>query len=58
MNYAYLTLIEKCPLGGDAAEDCADCVYGSDYHLSDGECVLRTSDPSEAFLEAPEEVHR
>lgn len=49
---------EKCPLGGDTAEDCADCVYGSDYHFRDGECIRRTSDPSEAFLEPPEEVHR
>ena len=49
---------EKCPLGGDTAEDYADCVYGSDYHFRDGECTRRTSDPSEAFLEPPEEVHR
>lgn len=31
----------KCPLGGDEANDCADCAYSCDYHFVDGECVRR-----------------
>lgn len=31
----------ECPLGGDETNDCADCVYGGEYHLIDGECVER-----------------
>lgn len=36
------TLIDDdCPLGGDIANDCADCAYSCDYHYEDGECVAR-----------------
>ena len=41
---AGLKIIEeecKCPLGGDEANDCADCAYAGDYHFVDGECVER-----------------
>lgn len=31
----------QCPLGGDTANDCADCVYTCDFHFVDGECVQR-----------------
>ena len=31
----------QCPLGGDEADDCADCVYSCDYHFVNGECVRR-----------------
>ena len=48
----------RCPEGGDASNDCEGCVYGEDYHFVDGECVLRTKEPSESKFEAPEEVHR
>jgi len=47
-----------CPLNGDPSDDCADCVYGDEYHLFNEECVRRASDPSEAFLEPPGEVFR
>jgi hypothetical protein len=30
-----------CLLGGDTNNDCADCIYGADYHYVDGECVER-----------------
>lgn len=33
----------KCPLGGDITDDCADCVYSGDYHYVNGECVRRTT---------------
>ena len=32
---------QVCPFGGDAAGDCADCVYGCDYHCVNNECVQR-----------------
>lgn len=32
---------DKCPLGGDTTNDCADCAYAGDYHYVNGECVLR-----------------
>jgi hypothetical protein len=34
---------DVCPLGGDITNDCADCVYGVDYHYDKelGECVER-----------------
>lgn len=57
MSYKQLSFFD-CPNGGDPADDCADCVYGSDYHFVSGECVRRSLDPSEAKFEAPEEVHR
>ena len=31
----------ECPLGGDEADDCADCPYAGDYHFVNGECVRR-----------------
>ena len=31
----------RCPLDGDEADDCADCVYSLDYHFVNGECVAR-----------------
>lgn len=49
-------LASECPEGGDASDDCAGCVYSEDYHLVDGECVLRTKAPSESKFEAPTEV--
>jgi hypothetical protein len=45
-----------CPHGGDHSEDCKDCVYSPEYHLVDGECTLRTSEPTEAKFEALKEV--
>ena len=27
----------ECPVGGDASTDCADCIYGEEYHLVSGE---------------------
>lgn len=51
-------LASECPEGGDASEDCKDCVYSAEYHCVNGECVRRTEDPSEAKFEAPKEVHR
>lgn len=50
--------IPICPEGGDACEDCKDCVYGEEYHLVDGECVLRSFEPTEAKFEPPVEVSR
>lgn len=32
---------DKCPMGGDASHDCADCVYAGEYHLVNGECIFR-----------------
>lgn len=34
---------DECPLGGDIADDCADCAYACDYHYdpASGECVRR-----------------
>ena len=32
---------DVCPLGGDTANDCADCFYAGDYEFKDGECVRR-----------------
>lgn len=34
-----------CPLGGDTADDCADCPYAGDYHFVNGECVARPDVP-------------
>lgn len=31
----------QCPYGGDNENDCADCVYSSEYHSVDGECTRR-----------------
>ena len=45
-----------CPDGGNASEDCKNCVYGEKYHLVDGECCPRTYEPSEKHLEASKEV--
>ena len=56
MKYVQMSFDNICPNGGDAAEDCKDCVYATEYHLVDGECVLRTSEPTEAKFEAPKEV--
>jgi hypothetical protein len=53
-----MTIWDMCPNGGDASDDCKDCCYSEEYHLVDGECVLRTKDPSEAKFEAPREVCR
>jgi len=35
---------DECPLGGDVANDCADCVYTPEYHYNKetGECEQRT----------------
>lgn len=38
---AYLAKNPVCPLGGDTANDCADCAYSPDYKYEDGECVER-----------------
>ena len=51
-------LHNPCSEGGDASEDCKDCVYGEEYHLVDGDCLLRTYEPSERHLEPSEEVAR
>lgn len=51
-------LHNPCPEGRSASEDCKDCVYGEEYHLVDGECRLRTYEPSEKHLEASKEVSR
>ena len=34
---------EDCPLGGDTANDCADCIYSSEYHFDpeSGLCIKR-----------------
>jgi hypothetical protein len=34
---------DVCQLGGDVSNDCADCVYGVDYHYDkeSGECIER-----------------
>jgi len=29
----------QCPLGGDENNACEDCIYNSDYHFKDGECI-------------------
>ena len=39
-------------------DDCKDCVYSEEYHLVDGECVLRSFEPTEAKFEPPTEVSR
>ena len=31
----------ECPLGGDAADDCAKCAYSGDFHFENGDCVSR-----------------
>jgi hypothetical protein len=36
-----LEFVTDCPLGGDIENDCADCVYGCDYHYVNGECIRR-----------------
>lgn len=51
-------LNSQCPEGGDASEDCKNCIYGKERHLLDGECRLRTYAPSEKHFEAPKEVTR
>lgn len=58
MNGEQMTIFDLCPEGGDASDDCKDCVYGAEYHLVDGECYLRTTEPSERVFGAPEEVHK
>lgn len=58
MKYEQLTIDDICPEGGDPSNDCADCIYGEDYHLVNGDCLLRSYDPSERHLEPPQEVHR
>lgn len=57
MKYVQMTFDGVCPMGGDASNDCAGCVYANDYHLVNGECTLRSSEPTEAKFEAPKEVH-
>ena len=58
MKYEQLTLFDAvCPMNGDPSDDCAGCVYSVDYHLVNGECTLRASEPTEAKFEAPVEVH-
>lgn len=32
---------DECPMGGDIANDCADCDYAGEYHFVNGECVAR-----------------
>lgn len=56
MKHVQLSFDDVCPNGGDATDDCKDCVYAAEYHLVDGECVLRTFDPTETKFEAPKEV--
>ena len=56
MSYKQLSLFDVCPMNGDPSNDCDGCVYGADYHLVDGECVLRASEPTEEKFEAPKEV--
>ena len=56
MSYKQLSLFDVCPMNGDPSNDCDGCVYGADYHLVDGECTLRASEPTEAKFEAPKEV--
>lgn len=34
-------MANECPLGGDVANDCADCAYAGDFHYENGECVAR-----------------
>jgi hypothetical protein len=38
-------LENKCPLGGDTSNDCADCEYSRDYKFEEGECVPRRRAP-------------
>lgn len=57
-NKKEITMYAQCPEGGDASDDCKDCIYGEEYHLVDGECRLRSFDPTEAKFEAPKEVHK
>ena len=37
------TVEDKCPLGGDVSNGCADCAYRSDYCYDSktGECIER-----------------
>lgn len=35
------TQVDDCPLGGDTTNDCAGCIYASDYHFVNGECIRR-----------------
>lgn len=58
MKLEQMSIFDICPLGGDPTDDCKDCAYATEYHLVDGECVRRTSDPYNAKFEAPEEVSR
>lgn len=30
-----------CPLGGDPANNCADCIYSGEYYYKNGECIKR-----------------
>lgn len=32
---------QECPLGGDTANNCADCIYSGDFHFENGDCVSR-----------------
>lgn len=58
MNYEQMAIDDICPEGGDTANDCADCVYGEDYHCVKGECLLRGYDPDTNTFGAPKEVTR
>ena len=61
MNFEQVTIddivADTCPEGGDAANDCEGCVYATEYHFFNGECVRRNNDPAEAKFECPKEVH-
>ena len=57
-NFCKIVKRNECPEGGDASEDCSGCIYGEDYHLVDGDCLLISFDPTEAKFEAPKEVHK
>ena len=37
----FVTEKDDCPLGGDIANDCADCAYSDEYHFFNGECIAR-----------------
>ena len=40
---------DECPLGGDIANNCADCAYAAEYHYIDGECVRREANKIKRF---------
>lgn len=56
MKFEQFNMSNQCPEGGDTANDCADCIYSDEYHCVNGDCVLRSYDPSEIKFNSPKEV--